>query len=219
MPVDLIKRGQTIDLTKGRAGLKNITIGLSWGSKATQKDEKSGGGGKGLLARMFDRAVERTQQVASGGMDIDSSVIMLDGNDRAVDTVYYGKQTSNCGSIYHAGDDRTGNDKYGAHDNEEITIDLSRIPSAVQKLVFVANVYQGNSKDQHFGQVKGAYIRVLNSEGREEFIRYNLAEDYNKMCGLVVGELYRYSGEWKFRAVGQGTSDDSLSNLQRMVTR
>jgi stress response protein SCP2 len=216
MAVDLIKRGQTIDLTKNRSGLDSITIGLSWGGQAEVKAKES----KGFLARMFDKAVGEDAPVrtsSASSMDIDSSVVMVTEAGQKLDLIYYGEKRSNCGSIIHAGDDLTGNDKKGVYDNEEIKINLTTIPSNVKSLKFIANVYQGQSRGHDFGQVKGAYIRVLQTSNRDELIRYNLSEDYNGMRGIIVGELYRHNNEWKFRAIGQGTPSDSLTELVQVV--
>lgn len=212
-----LSKGQTVDLTKGREGLKDITIGLSWGRAAS--DVTADGKKKGFLARMFDRAADTVSEATGGGsnMDIDSSVVLVGENGAHYDTVYYGHQTSKCTSVRHAGDDLTGNDKKGEYDNEEIRIDLSRVPSHVNKLVFVANIFAGASRGQHFGQVKGAYIRVLKTQGREELIRYSLADEFNGMRGLVAGQIYRHDGEWKFRAIGEGTVEDGLNQIVRKV--
>ena len=213
-----LQKGQTIDLTKDRAGLEKITVGLSWGKAVSVAPEQKES--KGLLARLFDKAAgEVERRVTSVDMDIDASVILLNSEGRVVETIYYGNKRDSSGSIIHAGDDRSGNDKYGQYDNEEIAIDLSRIPSGVAKLVFVANVYRGETTNQHFGQVKGSYIRVLEAQGREELIRYDLADEYDGMRGIVVGELYRHNNEWKFRALGQATQKDDLGYLRQMVSR
>jgi stress response protein SCP2 len=144
-------------------------------------------------------------------MDIDSSVVLASGK-RKYDLVYYGNLRG--AGVNHKGDDLTGSDKKGEYDNEEIEIDLNRVPSNVDRLIFVANIYRGEERGQHFGQVsKGAYIRVLNSSNREELIRYELSQEFDKLRGIVVGELYRYNGDWKFKAIGQGTPKSNLTNL------
>ena len=221
-----LKKGQTVDLTKKHAGLDKITIGLSWGSNVQQVSaETEPKQKKGFLARLFDKATGGTSpsnpphSSIVDDMDIDSSVVMVDTRGSLYDKIYYGNRKSSCRSIVHAGDDLTGKNKQGNYDNEEIEINLKTIPSDVEKLVFLANIYNGEYYKQHFGQVGGAYIRVLQSSNREELIRYDLADEYDGMRGLVVGELYRYQGEWKFRAIGQATKNDSLSNLISKVAR
>ena len=214
-----VRTGQAVDLTKKVAGLRNLTVGLSWGNTLSSKTKD--GQPKGLLARAFDKLSakieEHTSSNAGSDMDIDSTVVMVDSNRRLVDTIYFGQKESRCRSVIHKGDALSSKSQYGEYDNEEITIDLARIPTNVEKVIFLANIYQGYQRQQHFGQVKGAYIRVLQTEGRQELIHYDLADDYNGMRGIVVGELYRYNGEWKFRAIGQASKDDSLQNLINRV--
>ena len=166
MAIDLIKRGQTVDITKNRSGLNKLTVGLSWKT----------GGATGILGALFGGG--------GGAVDVDSAVLAVDMNGRKQDLVYFGNKRSN--GIIHAGDDRTGNQKFGEVDNEEIAIDLSRIHPNVQKLVFIVNIYSGSS---NFGAIKESYIRLLNSDNKEELIRYNLTEDYKGKKGIVVGEL------------------------------
>ena len=180
----------------------------------------------GILARAFDKLVGKVEEAretartsTKADVDIDSSVVLVKADGTVHDVVYFNHERSICGSVEHAGDDRTGKNKQGVHDNEEIKVDLGIIPLDVSRVVFVANIYQGLSKGQDFGQIDGAYIRVLNSQGREELIRYSLTDEYRNMRGIVVGELYRHGLEWKFRAVGQGTESDRLENLVSTVSR
>ena len=212
-----LQKGQTIDLTKNRSDLNHITIGLSWGTVQRTPKSETKSEPKGLLARAFDRLMGKIEEEftypQTMTMDIDSSVAMLTDNGSLYDLVYFGHRTSKCQSIKHAGDDLTGRDHKGIYDNEEIYIDLARVPQHVTRLVFIANVYQGIARGQHFGQVKGAYIRVLKSSDREELVRYSLADEFDGMRGLIVGEMYRYQGYWKFRAIGQGTKTDQLKAI------
>ncbi len=186
MAVSLAK-GQKVDLTKGRPGLKNILVGLGW-------DVNKYDGGKDF--------------------DLDSSVFMLgaDGkvrNDK--DFVFYGNLKHDSGAVEHLGDNLTGK---GEGDDEEIKIDLSKIPEDVEKIDFTVTIYEAEQRKQNFGQVENAFIRVVNADTNEELIRYDLGEDFSIETAVVIGELYRNKGEWKFNAVGSGFSG-GLASLGR----
>ncbi|MBM7690915.1 stress response protein SCP2 [Peribacillus deserti] len=189
-----LQKGQKIDLTKGRAGLTNITVGLGW------DPVKKGGLFGGLLGGGAD-------------VDCDASVLMLNEQDKLTDQkdlIYFGNKTSKCRSVKHSGDNLTG---AGDGDDEQITVDLRNVPANVHKLLFVVNIYQAKQRKQHFGMIQNAFIRVVNSSGGEELIKFNLTDDYSGLTSLFPGELYRHNGEWKFSAVGQGTSDLSIGDI------
>lgn len=192
-----LQKGQKIDLTKGNAGLKNIMVGLGW----DPVQQKSGG----LFGGLF----------GGGGsnVDCDASVLMLDENDRLLDkksVIYFGNLTSKCGSVKHTGDNLTGD---GDGDDEQVLIDLSKVPANVHKLVFVVNIYQAVQRKQHFGMIQNAFIRVVDSASRTELVHYNLSDNYSDMTSLIPGEIYRHGGEWKFAAVGSGTKDASITEI------
>lgn len=196
-----LQKGQRIDLTKGNPGLTKIMVGLGW-------DPVQSRGGGGLLGSLFG---------GGGGpnIDCDASVIMLGDNDKIrnnSDVIYFGNLKSKDGSVQHTGDNLTGD---GDGDDEQILIDLSRIPSQVQKLVFVVNIYDCVKRKQHFGMIQNAFIRIVNSANNQEMIHYNLTEDYSGKTCLVVGELYRHGADWKFAAVGTGTSSPGLADVVR----
>ena len=201
-----LQKGQRVDLTKGNPGLSKIMVGLGWDPVQAGK---SGGGG--LFGGLFGGGG------AGGGanMDCDASVIMLGANDKIQnnkDVIYFGNLKSNDGSIQHSGDNLTGD---GDGDDEQVMIDLSRVPASVQKLVFVVNIYDCVKRKQHFGMIRNAFIRVVNPSNNNELIRYNLSDDYSGQTSLVVGEIYRHNTEWKFAAVGTGTTAASLSEVVR----
>ncbi len=193
-----LQKGQKIDLTKGNAGLSEILVGLGW-------DPVSQGGSSGLFGKLFSSPAPN--------IDCDASVLMLDGNGKLVskkNLVYFGNLQSSCGSVKHMGDNLTGD---GDGDDEEIIIKLSQVPTNIQKLVFVVNIYDCINRKQHFGMIQNAYIRVVNRANKQEMIRFNLTEDYSGKTTLFVGEIYRHDNEWKFAAIGQGTQDASLSEI------
>lgn len=194
-----LQKGQRVDLTKGNAGLSRLQIGLGW-DPVEQK--KSGG----FLGGLFGGG--------SGGanVDCDASVIMLQ-NDRIAnqeDVVYFGRKTSVDGSVKHSGDNLTGE---GAGDDETIFVDLNAVPAQFNKLVFVVNIYDAKKRNQDFGMIQNAYIRIVNPANNEELLRYNLTDNYGGQTALITGEIYRSGSEWKFAAIGTGTTDEGLSGL------
>ena len=197
-----LQKGQKIDLTKGGSGLSRLLVGLGWDEAKPEK-------GFGLFhsAKVQD-------------IDCDASVILLGNDGRLYGNtlkdylVYFGNLRHACGAIEHKGDNLTGS---GEGDDEEIFLDLSRIPSDVAKLVFVVNIYDANVRGQHFGMIRNAFIRLVDLAKNTELCRFNLSENYEGMTGLVVAEIYRYNGEWKFNAAGQPVKE--ASRLQQILDR
>lgn len=192
MSVNLVK-GQKVDLTKGNAGLRNVMVGLGW----DEAQASAGGGFLGLF---------KTKPQA---IDCDASVILCGSNGRVVSSdpiVYYGALKHPSGAIVHQGDNLTG---AGDGDDEQIMVDLARIPSNIDKMVFVVNIYDANVRHQHFGMIRNAFIRLVDMSTGREICHYNLSDNYNNMTGLIVGEIYRYNGEWKFNAIGQPVAQAS----------
>lgn len=193
-----LEKGQRIDLTKGKAGLTNILVGLGW-------DPVSQGGG--FLGKLFG---------GGGGADVDcdASVLMLK-NDKFTenkDLIYFGNLKSKCGSVEHTGDNLTGE---GDGDDEQVLVNLSKVPSNVNKLVFVVNIYDALRRNQHFGMIQNAYIRIVDRSNNQELVKYNLKDEYAGKTSLIVGELYRHENDWKFAAVGNGTNDAKLADITR----
>lgn len=178
MSINLTK-GQKISLTKGNPALSKVQIGLGW-------DVKKYDGG-------YD-------------FDLDASVFMVGANGKCrkdSDFIFYGNLESPEGAVKHMGDDRTGgNSEEG--DDEEILIDLSKVPLDVQKIAVTATIYDAVKRAQNFGMVSNAYIRVVDSVTQTEIVRYDLGEDFSIETAIVVGEIYRHGMEWKFNAVGAG---------------
>lgn len=196
-----LQKGQKISLTKDNAGLSKIMVGLGW-------DAVEHTGGKGLLGSLFKGSAPE--------VDCDASVFMLDANDKIKskeDIVYFGNLTHKSGSVRHMGDNLTGD---GDGDDEQIMIELAKVPQDIVKLVFVVNIYDCIKRKQHFGMIKNAFIRTINLSNNQEMLRYNLTDDYVNKTGLIVGEIYRHGGEWKFAAVGEG---DNSTKIGEMVNR
>lgn len=184
MAISLVK-GQKVDLTKGNAGLSKVIIGLGWDPAEVK------GGFFGMKK--------------AANVDCDASALLLDANGKLSGeknlVCFYNKQ-SGCNSVVHSGDNITG---AGAGDDEQINVQLDRVPADVHKILCVVNIYECESRRQDFGMIKSAFIRIVNPANNEELIRFNLTDNYSGKTALVVGELYRYNGEWKFNAIGEGT--------------
>lgn len=136
--------------------------------------------------------------------DLDASAILVDANGKVVGDkgmVFYGNLHSTDDSVVHSGDSLTGR---GDGDDEQITVILSGVPAEVDKIVFPVSVYDAENRQQNFGQVHTAYIRVVEADSNAEIARYDLTKDAATETAMVFGELYRNGSEWKFRAVGQG---------------
>ena len=115
--------------------------------------------------------------------------------------VFYGNLTHSSGAIRHSGDNLTG---VGEGVDETISIDLSKVPDSINKIVFVVSIYQANARRQNFGQVNNAFIQLVNSESNENLVKFDLSEDYSIETSMILGEIYRHNGEWKFSAKGEG---------------
>ncbi len=192
-----LQKGQRIDLTKGNAGLSRLKIGLGWDPVGQKRG--------GLLGGLFGSKAPE--------IDCDASVLMLDENDKIIkkdNLIYFGNLRSRCGSVLHTGDNLTGE---GEGDDEEIIIELNLVPANIHKLLFVVNIYDCVKRNQDFGMVENAYIRVVNLANNEELIRYNLSDDYAGRTALMVSEIYRHGSDWKFWAIGEGTNDTSLGDI------
>ncbi|MBP1993495.1 stress response protein SCP2 [Paenibacillus eucommiae] len=194
MTINLVK-GQKIDLTKGNAGLSKVVVGLGWDPAMVEK--------KGFFG-MKKSAIE---------IDCDASAILLDEQGRLTkekNVVFFGNLKSICNSVLHSGDNRTGE---GDGDDEQIVVQLNQVPADVHKIVFVVNIYDCVNRRQDFGMIQSAYIRVLNGSNDQEMIKFNLTENYTGKTSLIVGEIYRHGGEWKFTAVGEGSNDTTVGQL------
>ena len=176
MPINL-SRGQKVDLTKGNASLKHIMVGLGWDVNA------------------FD---------SGSDFDLDASAFMCGANGKCPtekEFVFYGNLEHPSGAVKHQGDNLTGE---GDGDDEQIFVDLKAIPESVDKIAFTVTIYEAQERRQNFGQVSNAYIRIVDEDTNQELIRYDLGEDFSIETAIVVGELYRHNGEWKFNAIGSG---------------
>ena len=175
MAISLTKGGN-VNLSKEAPNLTNIAVGLGWNPRATD-------------GQAFD-------------LDAIAFLVNESGKVRAdADFIFFNNLKSSDGSVEHTGDNRAGE---GDGDDEVIKVDLTKVPADVSKVVFCAVIYDGQARNQNFGQVANAYIRIVNTQGDAEVARYDLSEDSSTETAMIFGELYKNNGEWKFRAVGQG---------------
>jgi len=171
-----LSKGGNVSLSKTDPSLKNVIVGLGWDARPTE----------------------------GADFDLDASAFMVkeDGKVRSdSDFIFYNQTKSTCGSVEHTGDNRTG---AGDGDDEAVVVLLDKVPVDVQRVVFCVTIHDADMRKQNFGQVNHAYVRVVNKDSNNEVARYDLSEDASIETAMIFGEIYRHSGEWKFKAVGQG---------------
>lgn len=189
-----LQKGQKVELRKNNGGsLRRVMVGLGW-DEVQQKRSFFG---------------PKPQDI-----DCDASAILCT-NGRLInikDLVFYNNLTHNSGAVRHMGDNLTG---AGDGDDEQIMVDLTALPSTYDKIVFVVTIYQARERKQHFGLIRNCFIRICDAETGQELCKYNLSENYNNMTAMIFGELYRYNGAWKFNAIGQPTTDNSIGDMAK----
>ncbi|OIV38508.1 chemical-damaging agent resistance protein C [Mangrovactinospora gilvigrisea] len=171
-----LSKGGNVSLSKEAPGLTAVSVGLGWDARST----------------------------TGADFDLDASALMTDAAGKVISDqhfVFFNNLKSPDGSVEHTGDNLTGE---GEGDDEVINVNLAAVPQDVAKIVFPVSIYEAEARQQNFGQVRNAYIRVLNQAGGAEVARYDLSEDASTETAMVFGELYRNGAEWKFRAIGQG---------------
>ncbi len=171
-----LNKGGKLSLTKEAPDLKKVHVGLGWDERATD----------------------------GADFDLDASAFLLktDGKVRSdADFIFYNQLRSQDGSVEHTGDNLTGG---GEGDDEVVLVDLGKVPTDVQKVVFTVTIHEAEQRRQSFGQVQNAFIRLVNADTNVEVARYDLTEDASVETAMIFGEIYRHNNEWKFGAVGQG---------------
>lgn len=182
-----LKKGQQISLEKVSPGLEAVFIGLGW-------DVKSGSG---------------------PSFDIDSSVFLVDENEKLVSDkhfIYYNNLKSPEASVEHMGDNRTG---AGEGDDEVVLVNLTKVPPQVQKIIFTVTIYEGEQRQQSFGQIQNAYVRMVDVKSKNELLRYDLDEEYSSETAMMMAELHREGDKWGFGAIGEGYAGGLEASLQR----
>ncbi|NCE65650.1 TerD family protein [Pseudoflavonifractor sp. 524-17] len=198
-----LQKGQKIDLSKKDGSqLTNLVVGLGW-----KEVQKSGG-----LLGLFKQKVD---------VDIDASVLMLDGSGHIPskeEVIFFNHKDHPTGCVHHCGDNLVGGKMGGMDDSEQIQVDLTRVPSHIERIVFVVNIYDCVKRKQHFGMVQDAYIRIIDKGANETIASYNLTEDYSGKTAMIVGEIYRNGSAWKFNAIGQPGYEPGIADLVRKYT-
>ncbi len=172
-----LKKGQKADLTKGNPGLSRIVAGLGWD------------------VNKYDGGAD---------FDLDAAAFLLGADGKVAsdaDFIYYGNLKHSSGAVEHLGDNLTG---AGDGDDEQIKVDLGAVPASIEKIDFTVTIYEADERGQNFGQVSNAFIRIVDESTNTELMRFDLGEDFSIETSVVVGELYRHNGEWKFNAIGSG---------------
>ncbi|WP_067822595.1 TerD family protein [Actinomadura kijaniata] len=171
-----LSKGGNVSLTKQAPGLTSVSVGLGWDLRTTTGTD----------------------------FDLDASALVLDASGKIITDqhfVFFNNLRTPDGAVVHTGDNKTG---AGEGDDEQITVNFGAMPDAAERVAFAVSVYEADARGQNFGQVRNAYIRVVNEADGTEMARYDLTEDASTETAMVFGELYRNGSEWKFRAVGQG---------------
>ena len=171
-----LSKGEKVSLQKVAPGLSQAHIGLGWDERATDGSD----------------------------FDLDASAFLCDASGKVRgdgDFIFYNNLKSNDGSIEHTGDNLTGE---GEGDDEVLRINLPNVPADIAKIVFTVTIHEADQRQQNFGMVQNAFIRIVDENTKGEVLRYDLSEDYSTETAMVFGELYRHNNEWKFSAVGQG---------------
>lgn len=185
MSVSLTKGGN-VSLTKEAPGMTDVLVGLGWDARTTTGTD----------------------------FDLDASAILVKADGKVLSDkhfIFFNNTTSPEGSVEHTGDNLTGE---GDGDDEAIKVNLTLVPAEVDKIVFPVSIYEGQARQQGFGQVRNAFIRIVNQSGGSEIARYDLTEDASTETAMLFGELYRNGTEWKFRAIGQGYSSGLVGIAQ-----
>jgi tellurium resistance protein TerD len=173
-----LKKGGNVSLTGSIPTLNSVKIGLGWEARET----------------------------AGAEFDLDASLFMVESSGKVRndhDFIFYGQLDSPCKSIHHTGDNRTGD---GDGDDEELHVFLDKVPKPIERLVVAVTIHDADHRGHNFGQVRDAFIRIVDLDSDTEIARFDLSEDYSTETAMVFGEVYRRNDEWKFRAVGQGYS-------------
>ena len=173
-----LSKGGNVNLSKEAPGLAKVALGLGWDERSTDGVE-------------FD-------------LDAVAFLVGADGKVGAdADFIFYNNLKSSCGAIEHQGDNTTGG---GDGDDEVVNVNLATVAANIQRIIIAVTIHDAESRNQNFGQVSNAFMRVVNADNNNEIARYDLSEDASVETAMIFGELYRHNGDWKFKAVGQGFS-------------
>lgn len=181
-----LTKGQGVNLKKDAPNLKRVLIGLGW---------------------------DPERSLFSSAMDIDASIICIDENGRNESVVFYHNLKHYSGAIKHYGDNLTGE---GDGDDEQIEIQLDRVPKNIIKLAVIINIYSAYSRRQDFGKVKNCFVHASDMDSGKELVRYDVDGNFGGKTGIFVADIYRYNGEWKFKAIGEGVKVKDINEMVAM---
>ena len=186
-----LSKGGNISLKKAVPGMINAVVGLGWDPRTTD----------------------------GAPFDLDASVLLFAATGKVrhnQDFVFYNNLSGDNGAVVHQGDNRTG---AGDGDDEQIHVTLQQVSSDVERIVVIASIDQADARQQNFGQVADAYIRIYDADdpnSTDKGVRFDLGEDASIETALIFGELYRHDSEWKFRAIGQGYAGGLVSVITEL---
>lgn len=179
-----LTKGEGVNLKKDAPNLKRVLIGLGW---------------------------DPVKSLMSQDMDIDASVICIDKKGHHESTVFYGNLKHASKAIKHHGDNLTGD---GDGDDEQIEIQLDKVPKEIERLAIIINIFCAYQKHQHFGKVKNCFVHASDMDSGKELIQYKIDGNFKGKTGIFVADIYRHNGEWKFEAIGEGVE---VANINEMV--
>ncbi|AFZ47486.1 stress protein [Cyanobacterium stanieri PCC 7202] len=187
-----LQKGQRVSLDKIAPGLSAAFIGLGWDTNVTDTG--------------YD-------------FDLDASVFLLNSQEKLISDnhfIFYNNLTSPDPdkSVKHMGDNLTGE---GEGDDEVVIVDLRKVPQDVQRIVVTVTIHEADKRGQNFGQVRNAFVRLVDVATKEEVLRYDLEEDFSVETALIMAELYRKDGEWRMNAVGAGYQGGLQALLNRYL--
>lgn len=171
-----LQKGGNVNLSKTAPTMSKMIVGLGWDARATDGAE----------------------------FDLDASAFMLNSSGKVrsdKDFIFYNQPKSEEGSVEYGGDNKTG---AGDGDDETIVVELSKVPADVEKIAICVTIHEADTRRQNFGMVSAAYVRCVDAAGNTEVAKYDLSEDASIETAMIFGEIYRSSGDWKFKAIGQG---------------
>lgn len=180
-----LSKGAPLNLSKTTPGLTVLRVGLGWDPRPTD----------------------------GAAFDLDASAILLKDDYKVrdeKDLVFYGQKVNADGSVKHGGDNTTG---AGDGDDEQIVIDLTKVPDDITYIDIIASIYEADIRGQNFGQVRKAYIRLIDESNGDEIARYDLTEEASTNTAIIFGEVYKNNGEWKFKAIDQGFTNGFVGVL------
>ncbi|MHC6202374.1 TerD family protein [Breznakiellaceae bacterium SP9] len=182
-----LQKGQKISLEKDGGGeLRQVIVGLGWDTAET-----------------------------GATFDLDASAILLTAKGKMAsskDFVYYNNKKHASGAVWSTGDNLTGE---GEGDDEQLIVDLPKVPREYDKIVFVVSIYDAAKKKQHFGLVNNAFIRIVDTDSNKELMKYSLSDSYQGKKSMIFAEIYRKDGKWKFAAIGEALDDDGVRALSQ----